>query len=53
MRDKAQDNVSTKVHNKIDARVSDLLGQKTQAQSMLYTIEQMKTLMETIKQQAA
>lgn len=53
MRDKAQDNVSAKVHNKIDARVSDLLGQKTQAQSMLYTIEQMKTLMETIKQQAA
>lgn len=53
MRDKAQDNIANKVHTKIDARVSNLLGQKGQAQSMLDTIEKMKTLMETIKQQSA
>lgn len=52
MRDKAKDNVSSKVQSKIDARVSDLLGDKTKVQSMLYTIDKMKTLMETIKQQA-
>lgn len=53
MRDKAKDNVSAKVESKIDARVSNLLGDKTKIQSMLYTIDKMKTLMETIKQQAA
>lgn len=53
MRDKSQDKVSSKVQSKIDARVSDLLGAKTKAQSMLYTIDKMKTLMETIKQQAS
>lgn len=53
MRDKAQDNVSAKVHNKIDARVSNLLGDKNKLQSMIYTIDKMKTLMETIKQQAS
>ncbi len=53
MRDKAKDNVSAKVESKIDARVSDLLGDKSKMQSMLYTIDKMKTLMETIKQQAA
>ncbi len=52
IRDKAQDNLSNKVHNKIDSRVSDLLGEKTKVQSMLYTIDKMKSLMETIKQQA-
>lgn len=52
MRDKAKDNVSAKVESKVDARVSDLLGDKTKVQSMLYTIDKMKTLMETIKQQA-
>lgn len=53
MRDKAKDNVSAKVESKIDARVSNLLGDKSKVQSMLYTIDKMKTLMETIKQQAA
>jgi hypothetical protein len=53
MRDKAKDNVSAKVESKIDARVSNLLGDKSKMQSMLYTIDKMKTLMETIKQQAA
>jgi hypothetical protein len=53
MRDKAKDNVSAKVVSKIDARVSNLLGDKSKVQSMLYTIDKMKTLMETIKQQAA
>jgi hypothetical protein len=53
MRDKAQDKVSGKVHNKIDARVSNLLGDKSKVQSMLYTIDKMKSLMDTIKQQAA
>jgi len=53
MRDKAQDNVSAKVESKIDARVSNLLGDKSKMQSMLYTIDKMKTLMETIKQQTA
>lgn len=53
MRDKAKDNVSAKVESKIDARVSDLLGNKSKVQSMLYTIDKMKTLMETIKQQSA
>lgn len=53
MRDKAKDNVSAKVESKIDARVSNLLGNKSQVQSMLYTIDKMKTLMDTIKQQAA
>lgn len=52
MRDKAQDKVSSQVHNRIDARVSDLLGSKSKMQSMLYTIDKMKALMETIKQQA-
>lgn len=52
MRDKAKDNVSSKVESKIDARVSGLLGDKTKVQSMLYTIEKMKALMETIKQQS-
>lgn len=52
MRDKAQDKVASQVHNRIDARVSDLLGNKTKMQSMLYTIDKMKALMETIKQQA-
>jgi hypothetical protein len=53
MRDKAKDNASSKVQAKIDARVSNLLGNKTQVQSMLYTIDKLKTLMEAIKQQAA
>lgn len=53
MRDKAKDNAAAKVESKIDARVSGLLGDKTKAESMLYTIDKMKTLMETIKQQAA
>lgn len=53
MRDKAQDNISSKVHNKIDARVSDLLGNKDKINSMIYTIDKMKGLMETIKQQAS
>jgi hypothetical protein len=53
MRDKAKDNVSAKVESKIDARVSNLLGDKSKVQSMLYTIDKMKTLMETIKQQSA
>ncbi len=53
MRDKAKDNVSAKVESKIDARVSNLLGDKSKMQSMLYTIDKMKTLMETIKQQTA
>lgn len=53
MRDKAQDKASSKVQSKIDARVNDLIGDKTKVQSMLYTIDKMKTLMETIKQQAA
>lgn len=52
MRDKAKDNASAKVQAKIDARVGNLLGDKTKVQSMLYTIEKMKTLMETIKQQS-
>lgn len=52
MRDKAQDKVAGQVHNRIDARVSDLLGNKTKMQSMLSTIDKMKALMETIKQQA-
>lgn len=52
MRDKAQDKVAGKVHNKIDARVTDLLGNKDKLNSMIYTIEKMKTLMETIKQQS-
>lgn len=52
MRDKAKDNVSAKVESKIDARVSNLLGDKTKMQSMLYTIDKMKTLMETIKKQS-
>ncbi len=53
MRDKAQDAVSAKVHNKIDARVSNLIGDKTKVQSMLYTIDKMKTLMDSIKQQTS
>ena len=53
MRDKAKDNASSKVQAKIDARVSDLLGDKAKVQSMIYTIDKMKTLMEQIKQQAA
>lgn len=53
MRDKAKDNVSAKVESKIDARVSNLLGDKSKMKTLLYTIDKMKTLMETIKQQAA
>lgn len=53
MRDKAKDNASAKVESKVDARVSNLLGDKSKVQSMLYTIDKMKTLMETIKQQSA
>lgn len=53
MRDKAKDNVSAKVESKIDARVSGLLGDKSKVDSMLYTIDKMKTLMATIKQQTA
>lgn len=53
MRDKTQDKVANKVHNQIDARVNDLLGNKTKVDSMIYTIEKMKTLMETIQQQSA
>ncbi len=52
MRDKAKDNATAKVQSKIDARVSNLLGDKTKMESMLYTIDKMKTLMETIKKQA-
>lgn len=52
MRDKAQDKVAGQIHNRIDARVSDLLGNKTKMQSMLSTIDKMKALMETIRQQA-
>lgn len=52
MRDKAKDNATAKVQSKIDARVSNLLGDKTKIESMLYTIDKMKTLMEAIKQQS-
>nr|WP_315458068.1 hypothetical protein [uncultured Sphingorhabdus sp.] len=51
MRDKAKDNAAAKVESKIDARVSNLLGDKSKVDSMLYTIDKMKTLMATIKQQ--
>lgn len=53
MRDNAQDKISGKVHNKIDARVLDLLGNKDKINSMIYTIDKMKALMVTIKQQAS
>ncbi len=52
MRDKAKDNAAAKVESKIDARVSNLLGDKSKVDSMLYTIDKMKTLMETIKKQS-
>lgn len=51
MRDKSKDNASAKVQSKIDAKVDSLLGDKTKVQSMLYTIDKMKMLMETIKKQ--
>jgi hypothetical protein len=51
MRDKAQDNVANAVHNKIQTKVTDLLGDKNKVQSMLYTIEKMTSLMTTMREQ--
>lgn len=51
MRDKAQDNVSTAVHNKIQDAVMKLLGNKSELNSMLYLIDQAVNLNNQMKTQ--